>query len=88
MKDIVIGELTLVNFDSNDKMHLMTLRKLAKDTDITSGFTGFLWHLNNKKSNFFNKEFFVKDEGNLIGYADLSNFNEEKKSRIYKTSNF
>lgn len=41
MEDIVIGELTLVNFDSNDKTHLMALRKLAKDTDITSRFNVF-----------------------------------------------
>lgn len=27
MEDIVIGELTLVNFNSNDKTHLMTLKK-------------------------------------------------------------
>ena len=80
MKDIVIVELTLVNFNSNDKTHLMTLKKLAKDSDITSRFNGFLQHLNNKNSNFFNKGFFVKDEGNLIGYIDLSNFNEEEKA--------
>ena len=55
MEDIVIGELTLVNFNSNDKTHLMTLKKLAKDSDITSRFNGFLQHLNNKNSNFFNK---------------------------------
>lgn len=88
MEDIVIGKLTLVNFNSNDKTHLMTLKKLAKDTDITSRFNGFLQHLNNKNSNFFNKGFFVRDEENLIGYIDLSNFNEEEKSCIYKASNF
>ena len=65
MEDIVIGELTLVNFNSNDKTHLMTLKKLAKDSDITSRF---------------NKGFFVRDEENLIGYIDLSNFNEEEKA--------
>ena len=80
VEDIVIGKLTLVNFNSNDKTHLMTLKKLAKDSDITSRFNGFLQHLNNKNSNFFNKGFFVKDEGNLIGYIDLSNFNEEEKA--------
>ena len=80
MKDIVIGELTLVNFNSNDKTHLMTLKKLAKDSDITSRFNGFLQHLNNKNSIFFNKGFFVRDEENLIGYIDLSNFNEEEKA--------
>ena len=80
MEDIVIGELTLVNFNSNDKTHLMTLKKLAKDSDITSRFNGFLQHLNNKNSNFFNKGFFVRDEENLIGYIDLSNFNEEEKA--------
>lgn len=80
MEDIVIGELTLVNFNSNDKTHLMTLKKLVKDTDITSRFNGFLQHLNNKNSNFFNKGFFVRDEENLIGYIDLSNFNEEEKA--------
>ena len=67
MEDIVIGELTLVNFNSNDKTHLMTLKKLAKDSDITSRFNGFLQHLNNKNSDFFNKGFFVRDEENLIG---------------------
>ena len=84
MEDIVIGELTLVNFNSNDKTHLMTLKKLAKDSDITSRFNGFLQHLNNKNSNFFNKGFFVRDEENLIGYIDLSNFNEEEKEKSLK----
>ena len=54
MEDIVIGKLTLVNFNSNDKTHLITLKKLAKDSDITSRFNGFLQHLNNKNSNFSN----------------------------------
>lgn len=57
MEDIVIGELTLVNFNSNDKTHLMTLKKLAKDSDITSRFNGFLQHLNNKNSNFLIRDF-------------------------------
>ena len=80
MENIVMGELELINFDSNDKMHLMAVRKLAKDSAITARFNGFLHHLNNKNDNFFNKGFFVKDEGNLIGYVDLSNFNEEEKA--------
>ena len=41
MEDIVIGELTLVNFNSNDKTHLMTLKKLAKDSDIHQGLMAF-----------------------------------------------
>lgn len=57
MEDIVIGKLTLVNFNSNDKTHLMTLKKLAKDSDITSRFNGFLWHLNNKNSIFLIRDF-------------------------------
>ena len=59
MENIVMGELELVNFDSNDKMHLMAVRKLAKDSAITARFNGFLHHLNNKNDNFFNKGFFV-----------------------------
>ena len=60
MEDIVIGELTLVNFDSNDKTHFMTLKKLAKDSDITSRFNGFLWHLNNKIVIFLIRDFLLK----------------------------
>ncbi len=80
MENIVIGNLMLVSFDSDNKEHLMMLKMLAKDSFITSRFNGFLHHLNNKNSNFFNKGFFVKDENNLIGYVDLSNFNKEEKA--------
>lgn len=76
-----LNNLTLVNFDKENKEHLEFLKKLIHDESIKKWFNGICSGLiSNPNNEFFGHSFFVKDNEDLVGYVNIGDFNTNEKS--------
>ena len=76
-----LNNLTLINFDKENKEHLEFLKKLIHDESIKKWFNGICSGLiNNPNNEFFGHSFFVKDNEDLVGYVNIGDFNTNEKS--------
>lgn len=73
--------IRLVDFDKNNNDHVLFYKKLINDETISKRFTGLLPNLMRPASNApFNKGYLVSIDNTLVGYIDISNYNDVEKA--------
>lgn len=72
------NQIIFTTFDKNNKDHIIALKSMLKDEEITERFQGFLPKLSNKSIDIFNKGFWVVHNNQIVGYLDVSNYNKEE----------
>ena len=79
--NIKLDTLSLVQFDKNNKDHVIFLKKIIHDDSIKNRFNGFINRLNSRVNNgILDRAFFVSNNACLIGFIDIGALNNEEKA--------
>ena len=81
---IELDELTLITFNKENKKHLEFFKKILGG--LENRFQGILPNLMRNSSSFFNRGYLVSDNDVLIGYIDISSYNEDEQSVYLRAS--
>ena len=78
--NIKLETLNLVNFNKDNKEHIIFLKKIIHDDSIKKRFNGFINRLNSRTNDgILDKAFFITDNNELIGFIDIGAFNNDEK---------